>query len=87
MFSPLWLILPGAITLAVIVIQLPRWRQQHAIRRLAQARHLFHLRREWLEGVGCVGITAGASTPDALMDEVEDFVSNYVNETSSRQLS
>ena len=26
---------------------------------------------EWLEGCSCVGLTAGASTPDALVDEVE----------------
>jgi len=26
---------------------------------------------EWLKGVGCVGLTAGASTPDSLIDEVE----------------
>jgi 4-hydroxy-3-methylbut-2-enyl diphosphate reductase len=27
---------------------------------------------EWLDGVACVGLTAGASTPDALIDEVEE---------------
>jgi 4-hydroxy-3-methylbut-2-enyl diphosphate reductase len=26
---------------------------------------------EWLVGVSCVGITAGASTPDYVIDEVE----------------
>jgi len=29
---------------------------------------------EWLEGVGCVGLTTGASTPDSAIDEVEDFL-------------
>ena len=29
---------------------------------------------EWLEGVNCVGLTAGASTPDSAIDEVEAFL-------------
>lgn len=29
------------------------------------------LRREWFAGLSCVGLTAGASTPDDLIDEVE----------------
>ena len=29
---------------------------------------------EWLEGVTCVGLTAGASTPDSAIDEVEAFL-------------
>jgi 4-hydroxy-3-methylbut-2-enyl diphosphate reductase len=29
------------------------------------------LRSEWFEGLSCVGLTAGASTPDDLIDEVE----------------
>ena len=29
------------------------------------------IRSEWLEGVTCVGLTAGASTPDSAIDEVE----------------
>ncbi|MFN7942068.1 MAG: 4-hydroxy-3-methylbut-2-enyl diphosphate reductase [Thermoanaerobaculia bacterium] len=37
--------------------------------------HLVHgagdIRPEWLEGVGTVGLTAGASTPDYVIDEVE----------------
>jgi len=32
------------------------------------------IRPEWLDGVACVGITAGASTPDATVDEVEGFL-------------
>jgi 4-hydroxy-3-methylbut-2-enyl diphosphate reductase len=28
----------------------------------------------WLEGVDCVGLTAGASTPDSAIDEVEAFL-------------
>jgi len=29
---------------------------------------------EWLEGITCVGLTAGASTPDSAIDEVEAFL-------------
>jgi 4-hydroxy-3-methylbut-2-enyl diphosphate reductase len=29
---------------------------------------------EWLDGVTCVGLTAGASTPDTAIDEVEAFL-------------
>ena len=29
---------------------------------------------EWLEGVTCVGLTAGASTPDSAIDEVQEFL-------------
>lgn len=32
------------------------------------------IQHEWLEGVRCVGLTAGASTPDSLVDEVEAYV-------------
>ncbi len=32
---------------------------------------------EWLSGVRCVGLTAGASTPDSLVDEVEAFVKAF----------
>ena len=32
--------------------------------------------QEWLEGVGCIGLTAGASTPDSAIDEVEAFLTN-----------
>ncbi len=32
------------------------------------------IRPEWLEGVRCVGLTAGASTPDSVVDEVEAFL-------------
>jgi len=35
------------------------------------------IRPEWLEGVSCVGLTAGASTPDTLVEEVEAFVTSY----------
>ncbi len=31
---------------------------------------------EWLDGVSCVGLTAGASTPDTAIDEVEAFFEN-----------
>lgn len=32
------------------------------------------LRPEWFAGARCVGLTAGASTPDAVVDEVEEAV-------------
>ena len=32
------------------------------------------LRRGWFEGIEVVGLTAGASTPDYLIDEVEEAV-------------
>jgi len=32
------------------------------------------IREQWLEGVRCVGLTAGASTPDEVVDEVEEFL-------------
>ena len=32
---------------------------------------------EWLEGVNCVGLTAGASTPDSAIDEAENFLTAY----------
>ncbi len=31
----------------------------------------------WLDGIHCVGLTAGASTPDSLVDEVEAFVKAF----------
>ena len=32
---------------------------------------------EWLEGITCVGLTAGASTPDNAIDEVEAFLESF----------
>ncbi len=32
---------------------------------------------EWLAGIHCVGLTAGASTPDSLVDEVEAHVTAF----------
>jgi len=32
------------------------------------------LQSEWFDGVSCVGLTAGASTPDYVIDEVEEAV-------------
>jgi 4-hydroxy-3-methylbut-2-enyl diphosphate reductase len=40
--------------------------------------------RRWLEGLSCVGITAGASTPDALVDEVEAFVVGWSERAAAR---
>jgi len=36
------------------------------------------IRREWFGGVSCIGLTAGASTPDSLIDEVEDFLEKQI---------
>lgn len=35
------------------------------------------IRSQWLDGIHCVGLTAGASTPDSLVDEVEAFVKAF----------
>ncbi len=32
------------------------------------------IREEWFEEMSCVGLTAGASTPDSIIDEVEKFL-------------
>jgi (E)-4-hydroxy-3-methyl-but-2-enyl pyrophosphate reductase len=39
------------------------------------------LRQEWLEGVSCVGLTAGASTPDYVIEEVEERLRAMGRET------
>jgi 4-hydroxy-3-methylbut-2-enyl diphosphate reductase len=31
----------------------------------------------WLEGVACVGLTAGASTPDVVIDEVQQYLEGF----------
>jgi len=33
--------------------------------------------RDWLEDVTCVGLTAGASTPDSAIDEVQEFLESH----------
>ncbi len=38
---------------------------------------------EWLRGLRCVGITAGASTPDSLVAEVEEYLVGYQEEDRS----
>jgi 4-hydroxy-3-methylbut-2-enyl diphosphate reductase len=35
------------------------------------------IRSAWLEDVRCVGLTAGASTPDSLIDEVEEYLEGF----------
>jgi len=35
------------------------------------------IRPDWLAGVRCVGLTAGASTPDSLIDEVEEYLERF----------
>lgn len=34
------------------------------------------IRAEWLEDISCIGLTAGASTPDSIIDEVEEALSS-----------
>jgi 4-hydroxy-3-methylbut-2-en-1-yl diphosphate reductase len=41
------------------------------------------LRPDWLEGAHVVGITAGASTPDYLVEEVEARIAGYVSNPCS----
>jgi len=43
------------------------------------------LRAEWLEGVDTVGVTAGASTPDYVIDEVEQAILEWPVTTVSDQ--
>mgnify|MGYP001055938583 CR=1 FL=1 len=38
----------------------------------------------WLAGIGCVGLTAGASTPDTLIDEVEAYLTAFAREEGLR---
>ena len=35
------------------------------------------IKPEWLSEARCIGITAGASTPDSLVAEVEDFLESF----------
>jgi len=35
------------------------------------------IQTKWLDGIDCAGLTAGASTPDSLVDEVEAFVKAF----------
>jgi len=39
------------------------------------------IRTDWLHGVSCVGLTAGASTPDSLVAEVEQFLLAYESDS------
>ena len=41
------------------------------------------LRAEWFEGCRCVGLTAGASTPDLMVDEVERALARLDDESRS----
>lgn len=62
----------------VIVVGSPRSSNSNRLREVAAAHgaraHLIEsaedLRPEWLEGVGTVGVTSGASTPEPLVEEV-----------------
>ncbi len=41
---------------------------------------------EWLDGVHCVGLTAGASTPDSVVDEVETRIGELAAAPAARTL-
>lgn len=43
------------------------------------------LRPEWFAEAGTVGLTAGTSTPDATVDEVEDWLGTFAKERERRQ--
>ncbi len=43
------------------------------------------IRPEWLRGVRCVGLTAGASTPDVLVDEVEARLREFAGGSGPRR--
>jgi 4-hydroxy-3-methylbut-2-en-1-yl diphosphate reductase len=49
--------------------------------RVHHVQNAHDLREEWFEGAQAVGVTAGTSTPDAAIDEVEQ----WLNELASRQ--
>jgi 4-hydroxy-3-methylbut-2-enyl diphosphate reductase len=49
-----------------------------------QIQNASDLRKEWFEGISEVGITAGASTPDWIIKEVLDRMSEY-DETAAQQ--
>lgn len=38
------------------------------------------IKKEWLKGVKVVGLTAGASTPDKIVDEVEEYLKKITSE-------
>jgi 4-hydroxy-3-methylbut-2-enyl diphosphate reductase len=38
------------------------------------------IRPEWLAGVRCAGLTAGASTPDSLIEEVQEYLEAFEEE-------
>jgi 4-hydroxy-3-methylbut-2-enyl diphosphate reductase len=50
------------------------WEIAAQSKRAHHIRGVEDIRPEWLEGVTCVGLTAGASTPDSAIDEVEAFL-------------
>ena len=45
--------------------------------------HVAELRAEWFEGCRCVGLTGGASTPDAMIEEVEAALARCGDEPRS----
>ncbi|MFQ5509131.1 MAG: 4-hydroxy-3-methylbut-2-enyl diphosphate reductase [Leptospirillia bacterium] len=66
----------------VLVIGAPNSSNSNRLREVAQANNrpaylierAADIRDEWLAGVGTVGVTAGASAPDVLLDEVVRFL-------------
>ncbi|MCX6904859.1 MAG: 4-hydroxy-3-methylbut-2-enyl diphosphate reductase, partial [Verrucomicrobia bacterium] len=49
--------------------------------RVHQIQTAAELRREWFEGAETVGITAGTSSPDALTQEVEEWLRHFDQQT------
>ncbi len=43
------------------------------------------LRPEWFSGAGTVGITAGTSTPDSVIDSVEVWLAHFADSTSTAE--
>ncbi|MFC3418091.1 4-hydroxy-3-methylbut-2-enyl diphosphate reductase [Salinicoccus hispanicus] len=48
---------------------------------------LSELKNEWLEGIGSVAVTAGASTPTPLVKEVIDYIKDYDEKTPNEPVS
>jgi 4-hydroxy-3-methylbut-2-enyl diphosphate reductase len=44
------------------------------------------IRADWLAGVKCIGLTAGASTPDALVEEAEEYLRRLGESDQIRRL-
>ena len=77
----------------VLVVGSPNSSNSNRLRELAErsgaAAHLIDsasdIRGEWLEGVGSIGITAGASAPEILVQQVVDYLCELGAEPPSEQ--